>query len=56
MWPNPQETEDLYTFTEAILDKKNFIFVQCSVLVYETSKFKRLIKKLLLLVPRVIPK
>ena len=28
MWPNPQETLDLVTFTEGILNG-NFIFVQC---------------------------
>ena len=33
MWPNPQETVDLVTFTEEIL-KGNFIF--CAVLVTNT--------------------
>ena len=32
MWPNPQETADLVTFTEEIL-KENFIF--CAVIVLE---------------------
>ena len=28
MWPNPQETADLVTFTEEILNEKLHIFVQ----------------------------
>ena len=31
MWPNPQETADLVTFTEEIL-MKNFIFCAVSIL------------------------
>ena len=30
MWPNPQETKDLVTFTEEILNGKVPFFVQCS--------------------------
>ena len=29
MWPNPQETVDLVTFTEEIHDGKLHFFVQC---------------------------
>ena len=29
MWPNPQETSDLVTFTEEIFNEK--LFVQCSI-------------------------
>ena len=29
MWPNPQETVDLVTFTEEILNEKFHFFVQC---------------------------
>ena len=43
MWPNPQETADLVTFTEEILNG-NFIFLQCyrqllMLLVYIIQKF-----------------
>ena len=29
MWPNPQETADLATFTEKILIGKVIVFMQC---------------------------
>ena len=29
MWPNPQETADLATFTEKILIGKIIVFMQC---------------------------
>ena len=34
MWPNPQETEDLATFTEEILNGN--LYFLCSVLFYAT--------------------
>ena len=32
MWPNPQFSEDLVTFTEEILNEKLYFFVQCHTL------------------------
>ena len=31
MWPNPQETVDLVTFTEEIFNGKLQFFLQCSL-------------------------
>ena len=39
MWPNPQETADLVTFTEEILNE-NFIFAQCSLRVRKSLNLK----------------
>ena len=39
MWPNPQETVDLVTFTEEILNEKLHFFVQCIDENYEMVKW-----------------
>ena len=39
MWPNPQETADLVTFTEEILNGKHFL---CSVRFNFSTKFPKI--------------
>ena len=38
MWPHPQETADLVTFTEEVLDGK--LHFLCSVVFIQTSKYR----------------
>ena len=39
MWPNPQETADLVTFTEEILNGKHHFF--CAVYIASYARFSR---------------
>ena len=38
MWPNPQETADLVTFTQEIRNEKLHFFVQCKIMLEECEK------------------
>ena len=45
MWPNPQETADLVTFTEEILNG-NFIFCAVKALKVGTSASKKVLQEI----------
>ena len=44
MWPNPQETADLITFTEEIFNEKVHFFVQCVLLLWDQQYLKNMVK------------
>ena len=45
MWPNPQETEDLVTFTDEILNGKLYFFLQWKVEVTQSKSLTLLSKE-----------
>ena len=42
MWPDPQETSDLVTFTEEIFNRQTSFFMQCNKNLRKHIKTRRL--------------